>query len=675
MRIAKIGAVLLSGLLIISCETGDSIMKISGAQITETSAELVKQFGQQYEGRINTGVRQVAVQWRSEDGTAVEFDQFCRENFVADESELIQISARLEHYFESINGHLTELGRELRWHQDVNTGPLLPIDDLIGNLSLDSHLGDDLYSTKVAFFVLLNYPVLTLEESLAQGDQWTRQKWAEVRLAQKFSARVPAEVSQAIHNAYINSDNYISGYNIQMGNLLTSDGRRLFPKDLRLISHWGIRDELKAQYGFEDGFEKQELIYSVMERIIRQEVPQSVIDNPDVDWTVMTNQVAGETGSQPEPDTRYRHLGNNFRAQLQADPFYPDYPNNIDRSFSLYREISVTKIRSLFTTLLSSEEFQQTAGLVKKHLGRDLEPFDIWFNGFRNSSAPDQNRLDKIPKEKYPTAASFRADIPNILVQLDFHPRTAEFLRSKIDVDASRGVGHAMGAGRRSDNAHLRTRVEADGMSYKGYNIAVHELGHNVEQVFSLNRIDHPLLEGVPNTAFTEAFAFVFQSRNLELLGINNTTDVRADNFSNLQRLWSLCEIAAIALVDIDVWQWMYANPDFSDADLKAAVIEIARDNWNKYFYPVMGHKDAIILGIYSHMIDNSLYLANYPLGHIIEFQVEEYMRGRKIGPEMERMCKIGNVTPDLWMNKAVGESISVEPILTAARASLERLK
>ena len=57
-------------------------------------------------------------------------------------------------------------------------------------------------------------------------------------------------------------------------------------------------------------------------------------------------------------------------------------------------------------------------------------------------------------------------------------------------------------------------------MNYKGFNIAVHEMGHNVEQTFSLNDIDHILLQGVPNTAFTEALAFVFQNHDLELLGL-----------------------------------------------------------------------------------------------------------------------------------------------------------
>ena len=79
-------------------------------------------------------------------------------------------------------------------------------------------------------------------------------------------------------------------------------------------------------------------------------------------------------------------------------------------------------------------------------------------------------------------------------------------------MEPARGSGHALGAARRDDKAHLRTRVGPQGMDYKGYNIAVHEMGHNVEQVFSMTTIDHTLLQGVPNTAFTEALAFVFQA-------------------------------------------------------------------------------------------------------------------------------------------------------------------
>ena len=88
--------------------------------------------------------------------------------------------------------------------------------------------------------------------------------------------------------------------------------------------------------------------------------------------------------------------------------------------------------------------------------------------------------------------------------------------------DPSRGAGHAWGATMRNDIAHLRTRIGAGGMDYKGYNIAVHEFGHTVEQTITMNDVDYYVLNGVPNTAFTEAVAFLFQKRDLELLGLKN---------------------------------------------------------------------------------------------------------------------------------------------------------
>src|SRR4029079_12295200 len=123
--------------------------------------------------------------------------------------------------------------------------------------------------------------------------------------------------------------------------------------------------------------------------------------------------------------------------------------------------------------------------------------------------------------------------------------------------------------------AHLRTRVGPDGMDYKGYNIAIHEMGHNVEQVFSVTTIDHTLLQGVPNTAFTEALAFVFQARDLELLGMapQGGSDER---LAVLDKFWQTREIAGVALVDMDVCLWMYAQPVATPTQLREAVIAAA---------------------------------------------------------------------------------------------------
>jgi oligoendopeptidase F len=226
----------------------------------------------------------------------------------------------------------------------------------------------------------------------------------------------------------------------------------------------------------------------------------------------------------------------------------------------------------------------------------------------------------------------------------------------------------------RDATAHLRTRIGADGMDYKGYNIAVHELGHNVEQIISLNNIDYTLLNGVPNTAFTEALAFVFQARDLELLGLKQT-DIFADAMRTINDFWATCEIAAVALVDIAVWHWMYDHPQATSGELRDAVILISKDIWNKYFSSVFQKKDITLLGIYSHMISYPLYLADYPLGHLIAYQVEESMqKSGSVGKEFDRMARLGNIAPDLWMIQATGAEIGPESLLTATDRALKKM-
>jgi oligoendopeptidase F len=210
-------------------------------------------------------------------------------------------------------------------------------------------------------------------------------------------------------------------------------------------------------------------------------------------------------------------------------------------------------------------------------------------------------------------------------------------------------------------------------MTYKGFNIAVHEMGHNVEQTFSLNDVDYNLLQGVPNTAMTEAFAFVFQGRDLELLGLA-APDAESEAMKTLNDFWITCEISGVALVDIAVWHWMYDHPDATPKALRDATLEIAKDIWNRYYAPVFGKRDVVLLAVYSHMIESFLYLPDYPIGHMIAHQIEEQMKkAGAIGPEFERMAKMGRVTPDLWMEHATGKPVGPEALLQAAETALVR--
>ncbi len=642
---------------------------------TELTNVLARKFGEENRDRLETGVKQVCDFWRAEDGDLATLKQFCLDNFISDQAELLQTFEHIEKTFETMSGVLVELNRDLRWYMDVPTGPILPIDYLLANFNLGSHVEDDLYATKIAFFVLLNYKVYTLEEILAEGAEWDRQKWAEVRLAQKFTSRVPAQYNQKRYEAYTAADNYITSYNIYMHNLLTEDGQRLFPEGLKLIAHWGLRDELKAQYQLSDGFPRQKMIYEVMLKIINQEIPKIVIDNPAVDWNVAKNTVSGASSdNSPEPDTRYARWLGVFQGERACDPYYLISQSQIARRFNEDREIPEDIVRQLFVDVLTAPELKQTARLISKRLGRELEPFDIWYNQFRAKSQYTEAELDKITQVKFPTAESFKMQLPEILMKLGFDRNTANFLQTKIDVDPARGSGHAMGAARRSDNAHLRTRVTENGMDYKGYNIALHELGHCVEQVFSLNKIDHTLLQGVPNTAFTEAFAFVFQKRDLDVLGLSEK-DLQGEHLAALNDLWQTAEIAAVALVDMDAWHWLYEHPEATPKEFKQAVIDIAKRVWNEYYYPVIGKKDSEILAIYSHMIDSGLYLPDYPLGHLISFQIEQYIKGKNLAREMERMCVQGRISPIYWMEGAVGAKLSAEPMISAAYEALKVVK
>jgi oligoendopeptidase F len=207
-------------------------------------------------------------------------------------------------------------------------------------------------------------------------------------------------------------------------------------------------------------------------------------------------------------------------------------------------------------------------------------------------------------------------------------------------------------------------------MNYKGYNIAVHELGHNVEQVFSLNGIDHWWLSGVPNNAFTEALAFVFQNRDLELLGLQ-TPSAETRRAQALATLWNTYEIGGVALVDMRVWRWMYGHPEATPAELREATLAIAREVWNRWYAPVFGVRDSDILAIYSHMIVYALYLPDYPIGHIIAFQVARRLEEGDFGTELERVTRQGRLTPDGWMRGAVGGPISARALLDAAGEAL----
>ena len=627
--------------------------------INQTIAQLHEKYGAVNE----RGVRQAGALWRAEDGTDEEFQAFVLEQYVADEKQRDALFESLSRMMERLNESADMLTVELlKLTQLTNAGEPTEIDWIMSGYDARAHIADDLFRNKVAFITIINFPFYTLEEKLQLGPQWTRREWAEARLGDVFTSRVPAEILANLSQAHAEAENYIADYNICMDRLRTEDGRQLFPDGMNLLSHWNLRDELKVDY---DAQEKQEMIYQVMQRIVRQEIPQAVINKPEPLWYPYSNRVEGAAEAR-EADRRYQKIINVFHALQQMDAYCPNMPTGIIRNFEGDIEIPAAELERLFRELLGSPQVKVVAAEIRTRLGRELRPYDIWYDGFKSRSTMNEDDLTAQTRQWYPDPITYEKKIASMLTVLGFQKENAEDIARHIVVEPARGSGHAWPTMGHNEPSRLRTRIAPEGMDYKGYNIAVHEMGHNVEEVISLYRMDYYMLHGIPNTGFTEASAFLFQQRDLQLLGYGRR---KMDREVVLDQFWGMYEIMGVSLVDMQMWQWLYAHPKATAAELREATLEIAARVWNEYFEPVLGEKDCVLLAIYSHMVNSPMYLPNYPIGHIVQFQLEEALADKsqkEWAENYERWYRLGRLTPNEWMRQAVNGELSVQPILRA---------
>lgn len=650
--------------------SGDNIDK----NVVERTIQVLREAYPEHGKRVERGVKDVASLWRKKDGTDKDFQKFCESSFIGDVQDRHVFFEKISRNMEILNGHFNQIALRLQEPLHLKYGNVTPLDEAFGGFNPGAHLEEDLYSGKIAFQVALNFPYYSLSEKQSYGKDWTREEWAYARLGDLFTSRVPAELKQEVSRVGSNSDVYVSQYNIHAGQLIDDDGNHPFPENMVLLSHWNLRDELKANYpNVEEGLHKQQMIYQVMKRIISQTIPEEVIDNPAYEWNPISN-VAKKDGKEVElvrePDTRYQHILDNFRALRAMDTFSP-LDTYIKRKFEGEMEIAQSDVESLFMEFLGSDVLKKVGKIISERLGRPLEPFDIWYDGFKARSTINEDVLTEKTSELYPDAEALNTALPGLLMKLGFEREEARSLADKIAVDPARGSGHAWGAAMEGQQSHLRTRIPESGMDYKGYNIAVHEFGHNVEQTISFYDVDHYMLNGVPNTAFTEALAFIFQKRDLDLLGMEDENP-RAKALQTLDVLWSTYEIMGVSLLDMRIWKWLYNNPEASAAELRAATTEMAKEIWNSYYAPVYGMKDEPLLAVYSHMVSYPLYLSAYAYGNIIEFQLEQHLASRDFAGEVSRIFSLGRLTPNEWMQQAVGSPIDVEPMLEAAEEALE---
>ncbi len=618
------------------------------------------------------GVQQAAALWTAADGTQADFDQLVEAHYCTTDSSREALFESLSRIFEQVFQSADMLTVELLRPTQLTNAPAPETPDwIMSGYSPLAHFTDDMFANKLAFITIINFPHYSLEEKNRLGKAWTRQEWAYARMGDVFTTRVPSEVKTRMAQALAEAENYIAGYNIYMGNLRTEDGRQLWDDDKILLSHWNLRDELKALYQSHNlesrgaNREKQEMIYRVMQRIVSQTIPAQAINNPEFVW----QPYADEMGEN-EPYTRYQKILDIAHAYFAEDAYCPSAPTGIQRNFEEGVEIPAAELDSLFRALVGSAQVSEVASVIRERLERDLRPYDIWYDGFKARASLNEDALSSRTRTLYPDAQAFESDMPRLLSKMGFDEAYVQGISQHIVVEPARGSGHAWPTLGRREASRLRTRIPAAGMDYKGYNIAVHEFGHCVEQVLDMYYIDHYMLSGVPNTAYTEASAFLWQHRDLQLLPDGQTGSGQMVNDEVLDQFWSMYEIMGVSLVDMAMWRWIYAHPKASAKELCEATMQIAKEIWNRYYEPVLGEHDCILLAVYSHMVNAPMYLPNYPLGHIVQYQIEEHLAQcptqEEFAQEYMRIYRLGRLTPKQWMIEAVGEAPSIDPILRA---------
>ena len=384
------------------------------------------------------GVQQAWTLWTNEDGSQEEFEQLVETYYCQNDSErqvLFESLSRIfEQIFQSGDMLMVEL---LRPTQLTNAAEPQSSDWIMSGYSPLAHFSDDMFANKLAFVTIMNFPHYSLEEKNLLGHNWSRREWAYARMGDIFTTRVPAEVKARMAQVLADAENYIADYNIYMGNLRTEDGRQLWPNDKILLSHWNLRDELKALYPSNNleergaNREKQEMIYKVMQRIVEQSIPQEAVNGSDFIWQPYD---LGATGKH-EPYTRYEKILNIAHAYFEEDAYCPTAPTGIQRNFEEGVEIPAAELDSLFRALISSKQVARVADIIRERLGRELRPYDIWYDGFKARASLNEDELSAQTRKLYPDAEAFASYMPMMLEKMGFSPMKSKEISSHIAVE------------------------------------------------------------------------------------------------------------------------------------------------------------------------------------------------------------------------------------------------
>ncbi|MBA4321664.1 MAG: hypothetical protein C0408_02485 [Odoribacter sp.] len=663
----------LSLLILINCcqnkESSTAISPIPESTISAIQDELIAKHLTSEKERIIKGVKQLAGNWRSSDGSENDFQTFCLENFLSDSIRTINFP-RICSNLIAIGGHMDKIRFRITEYDRFTDVEEVYVDRFFR----ESLPILDPYKKKLAHLIQLNFPFYTLEEKRESGSRWSREQWAMARLGDYYSSRKDPDFKGEASDEVDNFIDYMDRYFFRMDHICMPDGSYPFQNAAYLHSHRGIRDNIKEEYTRTGGLARQELSLKVVEHVVMGTVPLEFIKDTTTRWNPWTNDLSRlEADSSVkmsytnEGTVRYAGLRSVFLHESSQDRFYEAGSTFIKRNFER-QNFHMEEVEKLLRDFLSDPTIASVGKIIENRLGRPLQPFDLWYSGFQEQSTFPADELDSITRKRYPDPIALQKNLPAILVRMGFTDNEAAYIGSHISVRPVISGGYTNQPVLRGDTVLMTTMFNPDGLDYKSYRVAMHELGHSVCGVFSTRDVDNFILAGVPTNGIDEGMAELMAYRNIRGLGLKTGDAIEQKNSLALATLWYLFEMGGQALTDIEVWKWMYSNPGFTASELQEAVITIAGKIWNNYFSNVFnGIKDQHILAIYNHFIGGQLYLYNYFIGNVTMFQFYNAFEGKNMSAGLMKACSEGTTLPDLWMEHAVGEKISTADVIKAS--------
>jgi len=651
---------------------------IKDESIRVVQDQITKKLGQQNHEQIIKGTNQLARNWRASDGTNKDYEQFCIGNFLAP-SELRPNFQRIMKNLEIQNGYLSKIRytiNESESFTDVKEEKV----DLFFRKSIPEA---NMFKGKLAHFIQLNFPFYTLDEKRKNGKNWDREKWAMVRLGDLYAKREDPDFKPDASDEVKAFEKYIGKYFFRMDHISLADGTYPFDKPLTLHSHFGLRDNLKEEYTRPGGLARQEITGKLIEHITAGTVPVDFIQDTTTRWNPWTNQLfradsgkLKEVEIKTEGTKRYAGLLAEFMKKSSPDRFFPDRSTYPKRTFD-NANLTSEEVEGLIRNFLSDPVVAEAGKLISARLGRPLQPFDIWYSGFQEQSGFPAGLLDSLTRSKYPDPVSLQKDLPFILGRMGFRESEAAYIGKHAIVRPIVSGGYSDQPPLRGDTALMTTVFNRHGLDFKAFRIAMHELGHVVCGVYTTKNIDHYILADVPTSGITEGIAELLAFKNTEGLGLTQQRSFEEQKeMLSLAALWYLVDIGGQSLTEIETWKWMYLHPEATAAELQNAVLHISGEIWNKYYASVFGGiKDQHILSLYNHFITGSLYLFNYFIGDVVMFQLYDAFMPGNLEDGLKNACCEGQTLPELWMLHAVGEKISLKPLMGTAQKAINNFK